>query len=63
MQPYDTSIEFPRDRLTLGKQIGAGAFGRVLIGAAVGKYMTKTSIMNSGLIIRNIHLTGAATNP
>ena len=34
--PYDSSIEFPSDRLTLGKQIGAGAFGRVLEGVALG---------------------------
>ena len=34
--PYDSSIEFPSDRLTMGKQIGAGAFGRVLQGVATG---------------------------
>lgn len=28
--PYDRKWEFPRDRLKLGKQLGAGAFGRVL---------------------------------
>ena len=28
--PYDDEIEFPKQRLTLGQQIGSGAFGRVV---------------------------------
>ncbi|XP_041477646.1 fibroblast growth factor receptor-like isoform X2 [Lytechinus variegatus] len=34
--PLDPEWEFPRDRLTLGKTIGEGAFGKVVIGEAVG---------------------------
>ena len=34
--PYDKKWEFPRERLKLGKQLGAGAFGRVLKGEATG---------------------------
>ena len=35
--PYDSNLEFPRERLRLGKQIGSGAFGRVLQAWALGK--------------------------
>ena len=28
--PYDEDIEFPKERLTLGQQIGSGAFGKVV---------------------------------
>ena len=28
--PYDEEIEFPKERLRLGQQIGSGAFGRVV---------------------------------
>lgn len=28
--PYDEEVEFPRERLKLGQQIGSGAFGRVV---------------------------------
>ncbi len=35
--PYDSGLEFPRERLRLGKQIGSGAFGRVLQAWALGK--------------------------
>ena len=35
--PYDSSIEFPFDRLNLGKQIGAGAFGTVREAIAFGE--------------------------
>ena len=35
--PYDSSIEFPSARLSLGRQIGAGAFGRVMEGTAFGQ--------------------------
>jgi FMS-like tyrosine kinase 1 len=28
--PYNTEMEFPRNRLKLGMQIGSGAFGRVV---------------------------------
>ncbi|EFX73006.1 hypothetical protein DAPPUDRAFT_253802 [Daphnia pulex] len=34
--PYDKRWEFPRNRLTLGIQLGAGCFGRVVKGEAVG---------------------------
>ena len=36
--PYDSGLEFPRERLRLGKQIGSGAFGRVLQAWALGKF-------------------------
>ncbi len=32
--PYDKKYEFPRERLKLGKQLGAGAFGVVIKGTA-----------------------------
>ena len=35
--PYDSSIEFPSARLSVGRQIGAGAFGRVMEGTAFGQ--------------------------
>lgn len=28
--PYDKNYEFPREKLKLGKQLGAGAFGKKL---------------------------------
>ncbi len=34
--PYDQDSEFPRERLRLGRQIGSGAFGRVVRARAVG---------------------------
>lgn len=34
--PYDKSFEFPVEKLKLGKQLGAGAFGVVLKGTAQG---------------------------
>ena len=34
--PYDTKYEFPREKLKLGKQLGAGAFGVVVKGTAQG---------------------------
>lgn len=34
--PYNKDVEFPRDRLKLGKQLGAGAFGVVLKATAQG---------------------------
>lgn len=34
--PYDYSFEFPLDRLTMGKQLGAGAFGIVMKATARG---------------------------
>lgn len=34
--PYDRKYEFPREKLKLGKQLGAGAFGIVLKGLAHG---------------------------
>lgn len=34
--PLDSKWEFPRDRLTLGKELGSGAFGVVRRGDAVG---------------------------
>ena len=34
--PYNSEYEFPRDKLKLGKQLGQGAFGRVLKAQAFG---------------------------
>lgn len=34
--PYDQKFEFPRDKLILGKQLGAGAFGIVMKATAHG---------------------------
>lgn len=34
--PYDRNYEFPREKLKLGKQLGAGAFGVVVKGIAQG---------------------------
>ncbi len=34
--PYDKKYEFPREKLKLGKQLGAGAFGVVVKGSASG---------------------------
>lgn len=34
--PYDRKYEFPREKLKLGKQLGAGAFGVVVKGIAQG---------------------------
>lgn len=34
--PYDKKYEFPREKLKLGKQLGAGAFGIVIKGIAQG---------------------------
>lgn len=34
--PYDRAFEFPREKLKLGKQLGAGAFGVVLKAHAEG---------------------------
>lgn len=34
--PYDKKYEFPREKIKLGKQLGAGAFGIVIKGYAHG---------------------------
>ena len=34
--PYNKSFEFERDKLKLGKQLGSGAFGRVVKAQAIG---------------------------
>ncbi|XP_058271900.1 macrophage colony-stimulating factor 1 receptor isoform X2 [Hemibagrus wyckioides] len=34
--PYNTKWEFPRDRLTFGKVLGSGAFGKVVEATALG---------------------------
>lgn len=34
--PYNRDVEFPREKLMLGKQLGAGAFGVVLEATAIG---------------------------
>uniref|UniRef100_A0A4W3HD88 receptor protein-tyrosine kinase n=1 Tax=Callorhinchus milii TaxID=7868 RepID=A0A4W3HD88_CALMI len=34
--PYDSSWEFPRDQLSLGRTLGSGAFGRVVAATACG---------------------------
>ncbi|KAB7501358.1 Vascular endothelial growth factor receptor 3 [Armadillidium nasatum] len=36
MLPYDNSFEIERENITLGKQLGAGAFGRVLLAQVKG---------------------------
>ncbi len=36
MLPYNDGYEFPREKLKIGKMLGAGAFGRVLKGEAEG---------------------------
>lgn len=34
--PFDKKFEFPREKLTIGKRLGAGAFGVVYEGLATG---------------------------
>jgi len=34
--PYDKRLEFPKDRLRLGQELGSGAFGRVVKAEAIG---------------------------
>lgn len=34
--PYDPKYEFPREHLKMGKQLGAGAFGVVVMATACG---------------------------
>ena len=34
--PYNKSFEFEREKLKLGKQLGSGAFGRVVKAQAIG---------------------------
>ena len=42
--PVDPSWEIPRDRLQLGKQLGEGAFGRVVRGALEGSAKPNSSV-------------------
>ncbi|XP_069487748.1 mast/stem cell growth factor receptor Kit [Ambystoma mexicanum] len=42
--PYDHKWEFPRDRLSFGKILGAGAFGRVVEATAYGLFKPDTTI-------------------
>ena len=42
--PVDPSWEIPRDRLQLGKQLGEGAFGRVVRGALDSPVKSNQSI-------------------
>ena len=42
--PVDPSWEIPRARLSLGKQLGEGAFGRVVRGALDGSAKPNTSV-------------------
>ncbi|KAJ8025574.1 Fibroblast growth factor receptor [Holothuria leucospilota] len=41
--PLDPEWEFPSDRLTLGKTLGEGAFGKVVMGEAVGILSKETA--------------------
>jgi serine/threonine protein kinase len=34
--PYDKRLEFPKDRLRLGQELGSGTFGRVVKAEAIG---------------------------
>ena len=56
--PYDSKYEFPSNHLVLGKQLGAGQFGRVVQAKAVGMgpgnskvavKMVKSALDNTGL--------------
>lgn len=61
--PYDKKYEFPREKLKLGKQLGAGAFGVVIKGYAQGilSYEDETTVAvkmvkqmaDNGVIIGN----------
>uniref|UniRef100_A0A8C5M2V7 Mast/stem cell growth factor receptor n=1 Tax=Leptobrachium leishanense TaxID=445787 RepID=A0A8C5M2V7_9ANUR len=42
--PYDNKWEFPRDRLSFGKILGAGAFGKVVEATAYGLLKADTSL-------------------
>ncbi|XP_014351483.1 platelet-derived growth factor receptor beta [Latimeria chalumnae] len=42
--PYDSSWEFPRDRLVLGRTLGSGAFGRVVEATTYGLCNSKSSM-------------------
>ncbi|XP_075152241.1 PDGF- and VEGF-receptor related isoform X3 [Haematobia irritans] len=52
--PYDRGFEFPRDKLKLGKQLGAGAFGVVLKAHAEGiRPEEKESVVAVKMVKRN----------
>uniref|UniRef100_A0A1A9WWA6 Receptor protein-tyrosine kinase n=1 Tax=Glossina brevipalpis TaxID=37001 RepID=A0A1A9WWA6_9MUSC len=52
--PYDRGFEFPREKLKLGKQLGAGAFGVVLKAHAEGiKPEEKESVVAVKMVKRN----------
>ncbi|XP_013100900.2 vascular endothelial growth factor receptor 1 isoform X5 [Stomoxys calcitrans] len=52
--PYDRCFEFPRDKLKLGKQLGAGAFGVVLKAHAEGiRPEEKESVVAVKMVKRN----------
>uniref|UniRef100_A0A8D3DUD8 Fibroblast growth factor receptor n=1 Tax=Scophthalmus maximus TaxID=52904 RepID=A0A8D3DUD8_SCOMX len=44
--PYDPVWELPRDRLTLGKPLGEGCFGQVVLAEAVGLDKNKPTRLN-----------------
>lgn len=52
--PYDREFEFPREKLKLGKQLGAGAFGVVLKAHAEGiRPEEKESVVAVKMVKRN----------
>lgn len=52
--PYDRGFEFPREKLKLGKQLGAGAFGVVLKAHAEGiKPEEKESVVAVKMVKRH----------
>lgn len=52
--PYDRCFEFPREKLKLGKQLGAGAFGVVLKANAEGiRPEEKESVVAVKMVKRN----------
>ncbi|XP_077981310.1 fibroblast growth factor receptor 3-like [Glandiceps talaboti] len=57
--PYDESWEFPRNRLTIGKPLGEGAFGQVLEAVAVG--IGKNGSNNSSITVAVKMLKSDAT--
>ena len=60
--PYDSSIEFPSARLSVGRQIGAGAFGRVMEGTAFGQYIYLNNCLQKTRSSRLIFLLSLNAN-
>lgn len=51
--PYDQKFEFPRDKLIMGKQLGAGAFGIVMKATAYGITSNEEQTIVAVKMIRN----------